>query len=68
MRLRSVKSGIFHRSGCDYIQDWMRLVSEYTEEDATGFGGGAAMKRLRFGADRQKNSAGQMVRLDAKVE
>jgi hypothetical protein len=37
MRLRGVKSEIFHRSGCDYIQEWMRLISENTEEDANGF-------------------------------
>jgi hypothetical protein len=37
MRLRGVKSGIFHRSRCEYIQEWMRLVSEKTEEDATSF-------------------------------
>ena len=36
-----VKSGLFHRSGCEYIQEWMRMVSEYTKEDANNFGEGA---------------------------
>ncbi len=38
MRMRGAKSGFFHRSGCEYIQEWMRMVSEYTEEDANSFG------------------------------
>jgi len=32
-----VKTGILHRRGCEYIQEWMRTVSEYTEDDANGF-------------------------------
>ena len=36
-----VKSRLFHRSGCEYIQEWMRMVSEYTKEDANSFGEGA---------------------------
>lgn len=39
MRMKGAKSGVFHGSGCEYIQKWMRMVSEYTEEDANGFAG-----------------------------
>jgi hypothetical protein len=35
--MKGVKSGLFHRSGCEYIQEWMRMVSEYTLEDANSF-------------------------------
>jgi hypothetical protein len=35
-----VKTGILHRRGCEYIQEWMQTVSEYTEDDANGFFGG----------------------------
>ena len=41
MRMKVVKSVFFHRSGCEYIQEWMRMVSENTKEDANGFGEGA---------------------------
>src|SRR5258705_17549 len=37
MGMKGVKSGFFHRSGCEYLQEWMRMVSEYTEEDANSF-------------------------------
>ncbi len=65
MRMRGVKTGFFHRSGCECIQEWMRMDSEYTEEDANSFGEGpasigalflchghsvAAEKRAEFGA------------------
>ena len=32
------KSGFFQRSGCEYVQEWMRMVSEYTEVVANSFG------------------------------
>ena len=35
--MRADESGLFHRRRCEYIQEWMRMVSEYTEEDANGF-------------------------------
>jgi hypothetical protein len=34
--MRQVKTGILHSRGCEYIQEWMRTVSEYTEDDANG--------------------------------
>src|SRR4029434_4822340 len=39
MRLRGVKQGVLHRSGCDCVQKSMRLVSEYTKVVATSFDG-----------------------------
>jgi hypothetical protein len=48
MRMRGVKTGFFHRRGCEYRQEWMRMISEYTEEDANSFNEGARPLR---GAD-----------------
>ena len=35
----TVKNGSFHRSGCDWLQKRMRLVSEYTKVVATSLSG-----------------------------
>ncbi len=65
--MRGGKSGFFHRSACEYIQEWMRMVSEYTEEDANGFGGGRwAIAGLTPSGPAKDlpGQIGQMVRLD----
>ncbi len=59
-----VKTGILHRRGCEYIQEWMRTVSEYTEDDANGF----SVRWASAGLTVQwtgKDLAGQMLKLDA---
>lgn len=60
--MRGIKSGFFHRSGCEYIQEWMRMVSEYTEEDANSFREGLITAELTPSGAR-KDLAGQMVKL-----
>jgi hypothetical protein len=63
--MRVVKSGVFHRSGCEYIQERMRMVSEYTEVVANSFCEGAkSAARARRGAT--KDLAGQMLDLSGR--
>ena len=38
MRMERVESGVFYRRGCEYIQEWVRMVSEYTGVVANSFG------------------------------
>lgn len=37
MRMKGARSGFFHRSGCEYIQESMRMISDFTEDDANSF-------------------------------
>ncbi len=36
--MEGIKPGVFHIRRREYIQEWMRTISEYTEEDANDFG------------------------------
>jgi hypothetical protein len=47
MRLRAVKLGVFHRSGCEYAQEWVRTISDFTEDDANSFDEGPAAAWLK---------------------
>ena len=38
MRMKGIRSAISSRSGCEYVQEWMRTISVFTKDDANGFG------------------------------
>ena len=37
MRMEALDSAVFYRSGCEYIQEWMRTISDFIEVVANSF-------------------------------